>query len=417
MITVLMAAVFGLVASMTIILLEPVISARLSGGNESETMEQTVPVTLQDSTEDEMLPEDMIASDKDAISEALQGDVSKVRGDVKDIEEMIKSMQFGIGDYQNLYAELRTMAEETSASLVTVTGVSENTDLLNNPYETGAQVSGVIAADNGARLLILVKDQGLTESEEIRVHFSDGSGAECEVTGSDEDTGLMVLGVRKRDLDESTLNTVKPITLGTSRSATLKGTPILALGSPIGIADSFAYGMVTGSTRPLYMTDADYTLITTDILGSASSSGVLVNLRGNCIGIIDNSYETPTAEGVVEALGISELKPLIESLSNATHRPYMGIKGMDITYSMIADYDLPEGIYIREVELDSPSMEAGIQRGDILSEINGEPVINYHDFILWLSREKPGDTVRVKLLRQAVDEYIEVECEVILGER
>ena len=84
---------------------------------------------------------------------------------------------------------------------------------------------------------------------------------------------------------------------------------------------------------------------------------------------------------------------------------------------MMTDYDLPEGIYIREVELDSPAMEAGIQNGDILSEVNGEPVINYHDFILWLSDEEPSETIRMKLLRQSVDEYIEVNCEVVLGER
>lgn len=424
LITVVMAAVFGLVACVTFLLLEPVISDKLSSGETADQIEQTVPVTFQDNIEDEISPEDMIASDRDYISEAIQGDVSrvqgdvsKVRGDVKDIEEMIKSIQFGIGDYQNLYTELRTMAEEISTSLVTVSGISEDIDLLNNPYEYGAQISGVIVADNGTHLLILVRDRDVTASEEIRVHFSDGKSADAEVKGKDEATGLTVLGVNKRSLDEDTLNTVSPASLGTSRSTTLKGTPVLALGSPIGTSDSFAYGMVTSGARQLYMTDADYTLITTDILGTENSSGVLVNLRGNIIGLIDNSYESGAAEGVLEALGISELKPLIESLSNGTPRVYLGIKGMDITYSMMTDYDLPEGIYIREVELDSPAMEAGIQNGDILSEVNGEPVINYHDFILWLSDEKPSETIRMKLLRQSVDEYIEVNCEVVLGER
>lgn len=417
--TALTAAVFGAVACVTFLLLEPVISEHLVSSNvNSEPGEQATTVVLPeivDEPSDEMLPEDMIMTDRDYLSEAIQGDVSEVSKNVRNIEEMIKSIEFGIGDYQNLYTELRTLAEDVSNSIVTVHGLSEGTDLLNDSYEYGAQVSGVIVADNGVYLLILVKDSGLTSADELRVVFADGTTTDCEIIGRDETTGLLILGVHKFSLTESSLEMARPASLGTSRSATLKGTPVIALGSPIGIADSFAYGMVTSGTQQLYMTDSDYTLITTDILGTGQSSGVLVNLRGNVIGLIDNSYESGTAEGVVNAVGITELKPLIESLSNGTERAFLGIQGMDISYSMRNSYGLPEGIYLRAVELDSPAMEAGIQTGDILIAVNGEAVINYHDFILWLTGSKPGTTVPMTLMRQSVDEYIEVNVEVTLG--
>ena len=421
MITVLLAAIFGAVACITFLWLEPFLSDRISSSGKTAQTESVTTVVLPDIPEDntdEMLPEDMIAKDPDYKSEAeaLQGDVSEVRGNVRNIEEMVKSIRFGIDDYQNLYTDLRSLAEQISNSLVTINGLTEATDLLNNPYEYAARVSGVIVADNGAQLLILVKDAGLTEAEELQAVFADGVNCECEIVGRDEATGLLILGVRKYFLTESTLDIAIPATLGTSRSTSLKGTPVIALGSPVGVADSFAYGMVTSGTQQLYMTDSDYMLITTDILGTENSSGVLVSLRGKVLGLIDNSYESGATEDVVNAVGITELKPLIESLSNGTPRAYLGVQGMDITYSMKNTYGLPEGIYLREVDLDSPAMNSGVQRGDILTAVNGDPVISYHDFILWLSDMTPGTKVRLSLARQAVDDYMDIECEVELGE-
>ncbi|SCY31493.1 serine protease Do [Lachnospiraceae bacterium XBB2008] len=413
--TVLTAVVFAVVATVTFLLLEPFISERLNSGKEVETEPAVSVIDFSESTEDEMLPEDMYATDKEMISEALQGNVSEVNQNIRDIEEMISGIEFGLEDYQKLYGDLRSLAEEVSNSLVTVKGVTEETDLLNNSYEDSDQVSGVIIADNGPSLLILVKDAGLTEADEMRVRFVDGSGARCNLMGRDEATGMLILGVSKSALSESTRALAVPASLGTSRSTTLKGTPVIALGSPIGIADSFAYGMVTSGAQQLYMTDADYTLITTDILGTESSSGVLVSLRGNVIGIIDNSYESDAAGNVVNAVGITELKPLIEDLSNVEDRAYLGIKAMDITNEMEAEYGLPDGIYLRYIEIDSPAMNAGLQNGDVLVSVNGEEFNTYHDFILWLSKEAPETTVTVSLMRPSVDRYVPIEAEVTLG--
>ena len=415
--TIFAAAIFGVVACVTFLLLEPFISERLNAApSQSEPQAQVVDLRESpDDVSDEMLPEDMYATDTEMISEALQGNVSEVNQNIRNIEQMISSMEFGLDDYQKLYSELRTLAETVSNSLVTVTGVTEQTDLLNNPYENSAQVSGVIVADNGPSLLILAKDSGLTEADEIHVAFADGTDAGCNVMGRDEATGLLVLGVSKSGLSANTLEIAHPASLGTSRSTTLKGTPVLALGSPVGISDSFAYGMVTSGTQQLYMTDSDYTLITTDILGTESSSGVLVNLRGNVIGIIDNSYESGAAQNVLNAVGITELKPLIEKLSNGVEKAYFGVQAMDINYAMRSAYNLPDGIYLRYIEIDSPAMSAGLQNGDILISVNGEEFNTYHDFILWLFDTDPGTTVNMTIKRHSVDSYVTAEIEVVLG--
>lgn len=415
--TIFAAALFGVVACLTFLILEPFISERLNS-NPAEDKPEVSVVELSETPEDvadEMLPEDMYATDTEMISEALQGNVSEVNQNIRNIEQMINAIEFGLDDYQKLYSELRTLAESVSHSLVTVTGVTEETDLLNNPYENSAQVSGVIVADNGPSLLILAKDSGLTDADEIHVLFADGTDSECTVMGRDEATQLLVLGVSKSGLSSDTLEMAVPASLGTSRSTTLKGTPVIALGSPVGISDSFAYGMVTSGTQQLYMTDSDYTLITTDILGTETSSGVLVSLRGNVIGIIDNSYESGAAQNVLNAVGITELKPLIEKLSNGEEKAYFGVQGMDINYAMRSAYNLPDGIYLRYIEIDSPAMSAGLQNGDILVAVNGEEFNTYHDFILWLFDAEPGTTVNLTIKRHSVDYYVTAEIEAVLG--
>ncbi|MCR5595176.1 MAG: S1C family serine protease [Lachnospiraceae bacterium] len=415
--TILMAAVFGVVACVTFLLLEPVISKNISSGTVSEE-EKPVQVSFsetQDDTEDEILPEDMYATDTEMISEALQGNVTEVNENIKNIEDMISSMEFGMDDYQKLYRDFRSLSESISVSLVTVTAVTEGTDLLNNPYEDSAQTSGVIVADNRLSYLILVKDNGLTDADAINVVFSDGSSASGEVMGKDSETSLLIVGVRKNHLSSETLEVISPASLGSSRSTVLKGTPVMALGAPTGTSDSVAYGMITAASQQLYMTDSDSMIFSTDIMGTESSSGVIASLRGNIIGIIDNTYDSETAPGVISAVGITELKPLIEKLSNGEDKAYFGVQAMDVTNAMKSAYGLPEGIYLRYIEIDSPAMNAGLQNGDILTEVNGKAINTYHDFILWLYDTSPGTTVNMTIKRQSVDSYVDVNCEVVLG--
>lgn len=411
--TIMTAAIFGVVACATFLLLEPFFASRI---NAKET-EKEIPTTTVEltGTEDEISPEDMYATDSEMIEEALQGNVADVNENIQNIENMISDIRFGIEDYQNLYTELRNMSDALSHSLVSVTGVTSNLDLLNNSYENNASVSGIIVADNGPSLIVLVKDNALSSADDIIVSFFDNTTAPGHILGLDSNTGMLVLAVNHSDLSDSTLSLALPASLGTSRSTTLKGSPIIALGSPIGIADSMAYGMITSNTQQIGITDSDCCLITTDIAGCEASSGVLVTLKGNVIGIIDNSFDNDPDSGLVYAIGITELKPLIERLSNSQARAYLGVQCVEITFSMMESYNLPDGIYLNHIELDSPAMNAGLQNGDILVEVDGEKPASYHDFIKWLYSCEPGSDVTIKVLRQSVNDYTPLTVNVTLG--
>ena len=68
-----------------------------------------------------------------------------------------------------------------------------------------------------------------------------------------------------------------------------------------------------------------------------------------------------------------DIKDIIEKLSNDETIPYIGIQGIDVTEE-IANQGIPEGVYVKEVDAESPAMAAGIQAGDIITSIGGEEV-------------------------------------------
>jgi len=415
--TVLTAAIFGAVACLTFFVLEPFISERINKTNDDvETTAQTISFSdMGEDDNEEILPEDMYANDTEMIEEALQGNVSEVNQNIQDIENMIQSMEFGVADYQKLYAQLRVVSESVSYSMVNIVAVTAEKDLLNNAYEQSEQTSGVIVADNGPAFLILAKDKGLTTADELQAIFWDGTSSVCNLIGKDDKSGLIILSVNRNTLSGSTLNNAKPAILGTSKTINLKGTPVMALGTLAGISDSVSYGMITSSAQEIPVVDANYKYLYTDIQGLSNASGVIANLRGGVIGFIDNSYDS-NAEGIfVKAIGISELKPLIEKISNSEDKAYLGIQGTDITDAMEDRFDLPEGIYINQVEMDSPAMIAGLQNGDILVSIDGVKYESYQGVINWLYDAEPATEVQLSVMRQSVDTYVPITINVTLG--
>jgi len=414
-ITVLLAAIFGVVACVTFLILEPLISEGLSRRNEPDEVKPSQ-VTLTETDEaDEILPEDMYANDTEMIKEAIQGNVDSVNQDIQHIEEMISDLAFGLDDYQRLYAELRSVANSFGTSLVTVAGYTSETTLFDNAYENSSQISGLIVADNGASLLILVKDIGISDSDKIQITFVDESICDGHILGKDNETGYMVLAVPKSTVGVGTLANIRVASFGTSQSSTLKGTPVIAVGAPTGETGSVAYGMVTSNSHKVGVIDSDYSLMSTDISGNNNSSGVLISLRGNVIGIIDNSFNAEGTNNQISAVGITELKSLIERLSNGSNKAYLGVKGTDITPGMIKAYNLPEGVYISYVELDSPAMNAGLQTGDILVSWNNEELTSYSQLADKLSSVEPESSVALKIKRQSVDSYVPLNIEVTLG--
>ena len=405
-ITAVMAVVFGLVACVTFLILEPVISNRLypeEGPKEIEFPEETVT--------EEMKPEDMLVNEED-MEDAIEAvETELVDEQIEEqLEEILSQVEFHLEDYQTLYDEMRALTVEKGRAIVTVAGVTSDVDWFNNIYENVASASGVIVANNDKAMLILVSAGNLNGADSIEVTFCDQTQAEAELVQKDENTGLAILSVPLSSIGEKTMEEIAIAELGSSNSSNLLGTPVIALGSPLGTGGSISYGMVTSTGTIIDLPDAAYKRITTDIYGSRNATGVLINLKGMVIGIIDNVNTGNDMSNLLTAYGVTELKRTIEQMSNDKERAYLGVHGADVPKEAIEDtqIDTPAGTYIREIEIDSPAMEAGIQSGDVVTKVGNEEITTYNELLGILQSAHPGDVLTVTLTRQGHEMSVDV---------
>lgn len=405
MITALMAVIFGLVACVTFLLLEPVISNQLYPKEEPET------IVFVEDEENEILPEDMLIDESQMQTEPTQAPILK---DTQ-IEQVLSKMELGVEDYLSLSGAVTEVARSVQNSVVKVIGITSDRDWFDNEYESQDVISGVVIADNGKELLVLAGVKSILDAESLEIVFQNGEICPAQIKEEDYNTGLAVLSVLKTQIQKETLEIALPISLGTSSNVNLPGNPVLAIGSPMGVDNSVSMGIVTSSSTLINLPDSGYKLIGTDIYGSSYASGILVNLRGQLIGIIDMSYNNSDMKNLISGIGISELKRVIESLSNDRQIAYLGVYGTDVTKEANAEMQVPFGAYIKETNMDSPAMNAGIQSGDVVIEMEETSIVTYQDLVNQLLKHEPDEEVAMTVMRQGPEGYTPIPITVKLG--
>lgn len=315
-------------------------------------------------------------------------------------------------NFQEMFDRVMDVAEEPEKSLVSVQGFGGEEWLA----EGGSQnaITGLLAADNGREYFILTEYRVVADVDRILVTFQDGSTVDANFQKRDPSTGLAVLKIAKEDVDNETKEQIEVAELGSSYSVS-RGTPVLALGSPAGYGDSVAWGMVTSVTNTKATVDAEYHLLTTDIMGDPQGSGVLVDMDGEIVGIIVQSFSIEDDKNVVTALPISELRDLIEKLSNNEDLIYLGVTGQDIGSELSEKTGIPKGVYVNAVSEDSPAMEAGIQNGDVIVRVGSTEVATLKQLKSALDNCQPGRKVEVAAMRKGAEGYVEIVFDVTLG--
>lgn len=399
-----MAVIFGLIACLTFLILEPVFNNWLYPEAKPEKVE------LPEETE-EILPENMLVQDE---PENTATENSDIRLEEEQIEEILSGIEWNVEDYRALYTSLSSYVGEISRAVVNITGAVSNVDWFNEAYESEGACSGVIFYNNTRELLILTEYSTIAKADTLTVTFFDGTEVPAMVKQYDGTTNLAVVSVYLTDMSDELEKKILIAPLGMSNVKSLPGTPIVILGSPMGVPGSVCYGTITSCSTTLYMADANYKLLQTDVFGSQNANGVLFNLQGQVLGIVTNGKNSSDMKNLVSAYGISELKKLVTRLGNGFEIGYMGIVGTDVTEEANQELQVPKGAYIKEIYMDSPAMLAGIQRGDVIVEVNGSEIAHFADYAKLILQQKVGDTVSVKVMRQVQNEYKEMSFEVVL---
>ena len=422
-ITVVMAMVFGLVACVTFLLLEPVINRMIYPEEKAEIVrfpEEEQEVNPEDMAADEaelqIIREEEAAESQDENTKdpgaEEPGDTASeegtgqggtavdaeggAAGNPEEISPEEAAKITILEDYQVLYNVLGELRAEVEKSMVSVTAVTSDVNWINDTLENTGVTSGLIVADNGRELLILAGYRELEDADSISVSFG-GDQKEAAVKEIDQATGLAVLAVPLSELSEEQRNGITYASLGSSA----------------------CYGMVTSQGTALGRLDSNYKLLTTDIYGSRSASGVIANMRGEVVGILYNSDENSDMQNRLCGIGISELKRTIEKLSNGEKMVYLGIHGTEPSDVISREYQLPKGAYITGIEMDSPAMQAGLQNGDIITKAGDTDIVSYTEFVNILMKAQVGQNLRLTVARQSQGkgEYQEMSVTVVLQEQ
>lgn len=401
------ALVFGLVACVTFFVLAPLVSGYLE--KDEETIEVVNPVVFPEETIDEETnPEDMLYTIEPEI------DLSEITAlSEEEIEKAISQVEFSISDYQKLYRSLSAIAGEAQKSLVRVRTVTTETDWFNNMFEETSELTGLIIADNGVDLFVVTYASHLNTADEIYVTFPNDISAKANVQMVDDRTDLCVLSIPLTNINEATMDSLTIAKLGVSNSPKLVGSQVIAIGSPMGTYGSLNYGMITSSNKQLTVIDHLYKRMTTDIYGSPNATGVIINLKGEVIGIIDTKYSDEDTQNLISAIGVSELKKTLEKMINNQDLMYFGVTGGDVPDDAVYLYDAPKGAFVLSVEMDSPAMLAGIQAGDIIISAGTRTITKYSDLVGAITEMSSELETNVVVSRLSQGEYKEISFSVL----
>ena len=420
-ITAAMAVIFGLVACFTFLVLEPVISNWLYPAEEEPQM------VIFPEDQEEMSPEDMLAEKLPQENSVPSAGPAEGTPDDEQLRQLLDGLSLNSGNYAQLYASLYDLIYKgngetpaLSQYMVTVRGISSNIDWFDDVQESSNQASGVIVADNGREFLILVEYTALQKAESLVLDLGDGyATVEARLKGLDPETNLAIAAVSRSDIPEQLMGTdglaVAP--MGSSVGDQLAGTPVIAMGSPMGVGDSIGYGIITSTGMQLSSPDRTYKLLLTDISGSKNAEGVLFNLQGQVVGVITGNKTDGDMENLINAYGITEIKRIIEKLSNESAFAYLGISGVDVTSDAHRDLGVPYGAYVTKLEMDSPAMLAGVQVGDVITAMDDGALQSFSAYSTALMQKEPGQTVKLTVMRQAQEDYREMSFFIELGER
>ena len=261
------------------------------------------------------------------------------------------------------------------------------------------QGSGFILTDDG---IILTNAHVVQDADEVTVKLTDRREFQAKVLGTDPRTDVAVLKIEAKDLPT--------VELGNTRD--LKpGEWVLAIGSPFGFENSVTVGVVSAKGRSL-PDDSFVPFIQTDVaVNPGNSGGPLFNSRGEVVAINSQIYtRTGGYQGISFSIPIEvalRVKDQIVETGEASHaRLGIAIQQVNQAFADSFDLDKPEGALVSSVEDGGPADKAGLESGDIVRKIDGQPVVTAGDLPAALGMRSPGDRVELEIWRDGKSKTI-----------
>jgi serine protease Do len=265
--------------------------------------------------------------------------------------------------------------EKVSKSVVNIASVRMMQDQLFRVLPVQGVGSGVIIDSRGD---ILTNYHVIDGTDRIRVTLGDSKQVSAKVVGTDEETDLAVLTAEPLEINTRNEVNFQPANLGNSEELKV-GQIVMALGNPFGLTGgpTVTGGIISSLNRNVQFENGILELVQTDAaINPGNSGGPLINTKGEVVAI--NTAKIPYGQGIGFAVPINTVKLILNDLIENGHvtRPWLGISTVKLNPRIATFYRLPlvHGALIVNVEPYSPAENAGLRRGDIIEEIDGNKI-------------------------------------------
>ncbi|MBQ5910564.1 MAG: trypsin-like peptidase domain-containing protein [Clostridia bacterium] len=301
------------------------------------------------------------------------------------------------------------IAEKVTPSVVGIRTTVSVTNFFGGTQEASGEGSGVIYTEDGYiitnyHVIGDAIDYGRSSEIEVFLSGDTENGYTATVVGYNISNDLAVIKINATNLNA----------IEWADSGSLKvGQQVMAIGNPGGLEfmGSATWGIISGLNRVISSgSDGSTTqLIQTDAaINPGNSGGALVNIEGKLIGINSSKLVSESVEGMGFAIPSNTVKEICDKIIAKENNPdpYIGIT-ISTRYDpeTLKNWNYPVGAVVYSVAVDSPAADAGIQKGDIITEFAGKKITHYNLLGDYLKECKPGDVVTVQVYRSG--RYIE----------
>ncbi|HSO88198.1 MAG TPA: Do family serine endopeptidase [Draconibacterium sp.] len=256
--------------------------------------------------------------------------------------------------------------------------------------------SGVIISADG---YIITNNHVIEDAQNIKVILNDKREFEAKLIGTDPSTDIALLKVEAKDLQF--------LIYGNSNDLKL-GEWVLAVGNPFNLTSTVTAGIVSARSRNLGINTDQLSIesfIQTDAaVNPGNSGGALVNQQGNLVGINTAiASRTGSYTGYSFAVPVTIVKKVVDDLKEygEVQRALLGVNIGDVDAEKAKELKLDkvEGVYVGGVPENGAAKSAGIKEGDVIIQVEGEQIKNTAELQEKISQYRPGDNVKVVVIR------------------
>ncbi|ASN03827.1 S1C family serine protease [Virgibacillus necropolis] len=310
--------------------------------------------------------------------------------------------------------QITDVVDKVAPAVVGVVNIQQQMDFWQQQESQAGTGSGVIYKKENGNGFVITNHHVVSGADTVEIVLSDDTHIEAEILGSDLFSDLAVLRIDGKHVKQV-------IQMGSSDNVKV-GEPAIAIGNPLGMmfSGSVTQGVISGKQRTIPQdfnqdgrADWQAEVLQTDAaINPGNSGGALINIKGQLIGINSMKINETAVEGIGFAIPIDIARPLVNELEKQGEitRPYLGVEIYSLDEVPQTEWDstlnLPKGVkggvYVWSVERLSPADNAGLERLDVITHVDGKEVLNMIDLRKILYQEKEvGDDLKVTFYRDS----------------